>query len=294
MDIAAIKDKSPRWLKTSADKVTRSYAVATSSMRPWPDFLVVGTKRGGTTSLFNYLLMHPAVLGLFPQSRGKKSTDYFFKEQQRDDRWYRSHFHTRLFRARLQRRLGYAPIGGEASPYYMYDPRVAPRAAELNPDIRAIALLRNPVERAWSHYQERRHMGVEPLSFSEALEAEPDRTTGEVERMLRDPTYYSSAHDWYSYRDRGIYLPQLRHWREHFPADQLLVLTSEEMYADVQGVFDRVCGFLSLPTLTLPTTKTFNAITQSAIPDELRRELTDFYAPHNAELAAYLGRPLNW
>ncbi len=293
-DLGTLKDRSPRWAKTVADRTTRGFGLATSATRPAPDFLVIGSKRGGTTSMFNYLLMHPGVLGLYPQSRGKKSTDYFFKEQHRGERWYRSHFHSSAYRRVLERRLGHAPIGGEASPYYMYDPRIARLAARLNPDIRAVALLRNPVERAWSHHQERVVEGVEPLSFAEALDAEGDRTSGELERMMADPSYYSSAHDWYSYRDRGLYLPQLQNWTASFGADQLLVLSSEEMYADVQGTFTRVCDFLGVPPVELPSTRTFNKRTKDAMPDRLRDELAEFYAPANRELETYLGRSLGW
>jgi hypothetical protein len=293
-DFGTLKDRSPRWAKSVADRGTREFAVLTASTRPPPDFLVIGSKRGGTTSMFNYLLMHPGVLGLFPQSRGKKSTDFFFKEQHRGERWYRSHFHTRAHRRHLERRLGYAPVGGEASPYYMYDPRIAPLAARVNPALKAIALLRDPVERAWSQYQERCVWGVEPLTFPEALAAEEDRLVGELEKMRVEPGYYSSAHDWYSYRDRGLYLPQLENWTASFPAEQLLVLTSEDMYTDVQGVFDRVCTFLDIPTIKLPTTRAFNKVTQSEMPSESRAELAEFYAPHNARLQAYLGRPLGW
>lgn len=293
-NVGELKDRSPRWAKTLADRSTRSVAVATASLRPAPDFLVIGTKRGGTTSMFNYLLMHPGVLGLFPQSRGKKSTDYFFKEQARGARWYRSHFHSRPYRALVERRIGYPPLGGEASPYYLWDPRVAEQAARLNPGLRAVALLRNPVERAWSHHQERVHMGVEPLSFSEALAAEAVRTEGELERMRREPGYYSTAHDWYSYRERGIYLPQLQNWTASFPAEQLLVVTSEDLYGDVQGVFDVVCDFLGLGRVTLPTTRTFNSLTRSAIPDDVRRELSASYAPDNRDLEDHLCRPMGW
>jgi hypothetical protein len=293
-DFGKLKDRSPQWVRTAADRGTRTFGVLTSPSRPGPDFLIIGTKRGGTTSMHNYLMMHPGVLGLYPQSRGKKSTDYFFKEQHRGERWYRSHFHTSTYRSRLQRHLGYAPVGGEASPYYMYDPRVAALAAEVNPDLRAIALLRNPVERAWSQYQERVVWGVEPLSFADALAAETDRTDGEVDRMLAEPDYYSSAHDWYSYRDRGLYLPQLENWNASFGPDQLLVLTSEEMYADVPAAFDQACDFLGLPRVELPSTKAFNAVTQSAIPEDIRAELAEFYAPHNRRLEEYVGRSLDW
>lgn len=292
---ASLRTRTPRWALDLANLSTRGYALATVSSRPVPDFLVVGTKRGGTTSLFNYLLEHPGVLGLFPRPRERKSTDFFFKDQGRGERWYRSHFHTRVYRRRLAARLGYEPVGGEASPYYMWDPRVPARVQEVAPQVKSIALLRDPVERAWSHYHERRQNGVEPLSFTDALAREEARTGGELERMLADPGYYSEAYDWYSYRQRGVYLPQLRTWEEHFPADQLLVLRSEDLYADVQGVFDQVCDFLGVGRFQLPDTQQYNAAPKpSSLPEDVREDLESFYAPHNAALEQHLGRSLNW
>lgn len=292
--LAQLKDASPRWAKDVGDAATRALGLATAAGRPVPDFLIVGTKRGGTTSLFNYLLMHPGVLGLFPQVRGRKSTDYFFKEGHRGERWYRSHFHTEAYRTLLSLRLGYRPISGEASPYYLWDPRVAPQVSRLNAQIKAIALLREPAERAWSHYQERVHNGVEPLDFQAALSVEEARLEGEAEKMAADGDYYSLSHDFYSYRSRGIYLPQIRNWRDSFPVGQLLVLRSEDMYADVQATFDTVCAFLGLPPYTLPDTRTFNSITRSTMPEGCREALTDFFAPHNAALARYLQVPDLW
>jgi hypothetical protein len=292
--VISIKERSPRWVRHAAIVATRGFGRATARGRSVPDFLVIGTKRGGTTSMFNYLMMHPGVLGLFPRPRLQKSTDYFFKGFDRGEQWYRSNFHTQAFRDRMADQLGYEPTSGEASPYYCWDPRVAQRAYAVNPDLKAIMLVRNPVERAFSHWQERVHNGVEPLSFEQALAAEEARTEGELERMLADPGYYSQAHDWYSYRSRGVYLPQLMNWTTPFPAEQLLVVCSEDLYADVQGTFDRVCAFLGLPAETLPTTKTFNASRRLDMPPAAREELTAYYLPHTQELSEHLGRPLLW
>jgi len=289
-----IKDRSPRWAKDTSNIVTRRYALATVSRRTRPDFLVIGTKRGGTTSLFNYLMMHEGILGLFPQSRGRKSSDYFFKNITKGEAWYRSHFHTQSYRDRLASRLGYAPVAGEASPYYMWDPRVAAAAYRVNPHLKAVALLRDPVERAWSHYQERVANGVEPLSFMDALDAEGARTDGELERMAADPAYYSEPHDWYAYRARGVYLPQLQNWRSVFPRDQLLVLRSEDLYADVQGTFDAIGSFLGVPPVALPTTRTFGAGKRDPMPEQARRVLEDYYREHNGRLVDYLDRELGW
>ncbi len=294
--LADLKDRSPRWAKDAANTATRAYGLATAGSRPAPDFLIIGCKRGGTTSLFNYLLRHPGVLGLFPRPRGRKSTDYFFREGEHSQRWYRSHFHATAYRRHRERQLGHSPVGGEASPYYMWDPRVAARAHRVNPQLKAVALLRDPVERAWSHYQERVHNGVEPLSFTDALAAEAHRLAGEQDRMACDPSYYSEPFDWYSYRSRGVYLPQITNWTSTFPGEQLLVLRSEDLYSDAQGVFDQVVDYLGLPPALLADTRTFNAIAREkgSMPEDVRTELTAYYAAPNRALERHLGRPLHW
>ncbi|WP_460795722.1 sulfotransferase domain-containing protein [Nocardioides pacificus] len=284
----------PRPAMDLANWTTRQWGVATSARRGRPDFLVIGTKRGGTTSLFNYLLMHPGVLGLYPQVRGRKSTDYFFRNLHLGEAWYRSHFHTDGRLERGARHLGYRPQSGEASPFYMWDERIPERVHTVAPSVKAIALVRDPVERAWSHYQERVQNGVEPLSFVEALDVEERRTRHELERMRNDPDYHSDAWDWYAYRQRGVYLPQLLGWMRVFPREQLLVLRSEDMYSDVQSAFETTCEFLGLPATQLPMRKTFNASARAPMPDSVRTELSEFYRPHNERLEAFLGRPLEW
>ena len=293
-DSAALKDKAPRWAKDLANAGTRRYALATVRSRPMPDYLVLGTKRGGTTSLHRYLLMHPDVRGLFPEVRGVKSTDYFFENYSRGDLWYRSHFQGDRARRRHQARTGQRLVGGESSPFYMWDPRIAARVRRSAPHVRGIMLLRDPVTRAWSHYQERLGNGMEPLGFREALDAESERLAGELDLMQADPDFHSVAYDFYSYRARGVYLPQIRNWLTSFPADQLLVLQSEQLYADTQTVFDTVTNFLGLRRFELPDATVFNASGGPRMPEDVREELRAFYKPRNAELESFLGRPLGW
>ena len=294
-NLTQMKDRSPRWAKDVANVTTRAVGLATAHQRQMPDFLITGTKRGGTTSLFNYLLMHPGVLGLFPQSRGKKSTDWFFADSVHPESWYRSHFHTQRHKDRMAEELGQPPVNGEASPYYLWDPRIAEKVRAVAPDVKSILLLRDPVERAWSHYQERTQNGVEPLSFEDAIAAESRRLDGELARMATDPSYHSSAHDWYTYRSRGIYLPQIQNWLRSFDREQVLILRSEDMYDDVQAVFDRVTDFLEIGRFALPDTKPFNSShRKSTVPEPIRTDLAQFFAPYNAQLEKFLGHPLHW
>lgn len=287
---------APSWVKDIANRATRAFGYLTAGDRPVPDYLIIGCKRGGTTSLFNYLVRHPGVLRMYPLSRGLKSTDFFFKRGRHSIRWYRSHFPSERYRRRLQRRLGYRPVSGEASPYYVWDPRVAEKVRAVAPDVKCILLLRDPTKRAWSHYQERRENNTEPLTFAQAIEAEDARLDGELEKMLADPEYYSAAHDFYSYRRRGVYAPQIRNWLEHFPREQLLVIYAEDLYRRTAETFDEVCDFLGIPRETMKTTEGYNSMpgSKEKPPQDVIEELAAFYKPLQAEVEELIGRPAPW
>lgn len=294
--LAELNGVAPQWVKTAANHSTRGWARLTAGDRPLPDYLIIGCKRGGTTSLFNYLVDHPGILRMYPQSRGLKSTDYFFKPNGHSLAWYRSHFPSEAYRARLARVLGYRAIAGEASPYYMWDPRVAARVRAVAPEVKSIILLRDPVKRAWSHYQERRENDLEPLSFAQAIASEDARLDGELERMSADPGYYSAAYDFYSYRRRGEYAPQIRNWLDHFPRDQTLILYAEELYSRTAETFETVCEFLEVPSSAMSTTRTFNSMpgSKDTPPPDVMEDLAAHFAPMKEEVAQLVGRPAPW
>jgi hypothetical protein len=288
-----IKQVAPRQAREQVRELLVRYGERTADQRPLPDFLVIGTKRGGTTSLWRYLLQHPLVPPLFP-AWNTKTSHYFEDNFGRGEAWYRSHFPTRRQRAALERRHGAPAKVGEAAPLYMFHPLAAGRVAELMPQARMIVLLRDPVERAYSHWKERRTEGKEPLDFAAALEAEPDRTAGERERLIADPGYVSEAYDWYTYRERGRYLDHLEPWLDRFDRSQLLFLASETFYRDPAGSYARILDFLGLPPYRLPAYDVFNDRPSRGMDDLVRAELRAYYRPHNAALAKRLGMTFDW
>lgn len=294
MSTSVVKRVLPGQGKAALAGGLRTWGRATAGVRPLPDFLVIGTKRGGTTSLWNYLLGHPGVLPMFPSPLNIKSPHYFYWHYARGPQWYRSHFASAPTRALLGR-LRHTPIRtGEASPNYLYDPRVAARVAELLPNCRVIMLLRDPVERAYSHYKERVRAGVEDLSFEDALAAEPERLAGESARMAENPYYYSRPYDYYAYRDRGLYAPQIRRWQDHVPADRLLMLRSEDFYDDPASIFTQVTDFLGLPDRPLVNARRYNYHAASGMAESTRDELRAFFASPVAEVEKLLDRDLDW
>ena len=247
-----------------------------------PQFLIVSVERGGTTSLYRYLTQHPRVAPAF-----RKEVDFFDFNWTRGLDWYRAHFPLRRPGAR-------ARITGEATPYYLYHPQVPARIARTLPDVRLVALLRNPVERAFSHYQMNVRQGKETLSFAEAIEGEGERVRAEWARLEQGEIEFSEAHYKFGYLARGIYVDRLKAWHKHFAPERLLVVRSEDLYADPAGTTARVTEFLGLPPAPLRDAKAYNQKPYSPIDTGLRRRLADYFAPHNQRLYEYLGRSFGW
>ena len=185
------------------------YRSATSSLRTLPDFLIIGAQKGGTTSLYLYLNEHPNIGGAVI-----KEVSFFDKNYHQGLAWYRAQFPTPLRKlyTRDVRKQNY--IVGEASPGYLIYPHAPERIAKILPRVKLIALLRNPVERAYSQYRHNVERGYEQLSFADAIEAEEERTRAEKEKVLNDAQYNSTAFFRYSYLARGVYVDQLKHWLE--------------------------------------------------------------------------------
>ena len=223
----------------------RRYATATAPWRRGPDFLVIGAKRGGTTTLYDALVRHPGVGPLLPRIQRIKSPHYFDLFHDRGPAWYRSHFPLTLAGSGGRWRLV-----GEAAPYLLYHPCSPQWVAQEAPGVRLVAMLRDPVERAFSHHWDRVKNGVETLSFLDAVEAEAERLAGEEEALLRDPERPRHAHEHFSYLDRGHYDVQLRRWLDAVPGDRLLVMRSEDFYADPAAGFADTCAFLGLDAWT--------------------------------------------
>ncbi len=264
-------------------KVIRStvlgYGSATASFRPLPNFLIVGAQKAATTALYAYLRWHPEITG-----PSWKEVSYFDRHYAQGERWYRANFPA------LRRK----PLVGEASPSYLFHPLAPERVAASIPSARLIAVLRDPVDRAFSHYQHEVALGREPLSFEEALDREEERMHGEVERMLSDPSYFS--HPWWNhtYFARGRYAEQLERWFARFPREQLLVLVSEELLEQPAESYSRVLEFLGAAPHDLGSYPRIFAREYKEMSSDTRRRLEGDFAEPNRRLAELLGRDLPW
>ena len=218
-------------------------------MRPesqLPDFLVIGTAKAGTTSLYRYLKTHPQIY-LSPI----KEPNYFIfpgtrpviagPHRRRLVVWKTKEY-CRLFQARADEFAA-----GEMSLQYLYHESSPGAIRKLIPQAKLIAILRDPADRAHSHFCQNVRDGFEPISdFSAALAAEE-------QRIAR--AWWSSFH----YRNRGYYARQLRRYLELFPREQMLILLYDDMVTDCPGALRRICEFLGVdPNFAFDTSQRDN------------------------------------
>ncbi|HEY5357642.1 MAG TPA: sulfotransferase domain-containing protein [Streptosporangiaceae bacterium] len=283
-----------RAARESAKRALRRYGELTSGLRRGPDFVIIGAKRGGSTSLYRYVLEHPSIQPLFPGRQHIKGVHYYDTRYSRGLTWYRSHFPLQVAGRHLARPGIQPAIAGDASPYYLFHPLAAERLARDLPDVKIIVFLRDPVERAYSHFKERTHHGGETLSFEEALDAEPERLRGEQERIVSEPGYVSAEHENHSYLAQGRYLDMLPRWFGLFPREQFHIAASEDFYADPQRHVNDVWKFLGLAPGRLTSRVRHNYMPAPDIRPETRQRLREALEDHNRGLEDLLGRSLPW
>lgn len=261
---------------------------ATAFIRMLPDFLIIGAAKSGTTSLYRYLVQHPRV-----RRARRKEIRFFYREYAQGERWYRAHFPLALRRAWEKSRHGEFATG-EADPSYLLYPHAPTRARALVPHAKLIAILRNPVDRAWSQYRHKVRMGLETLSFEEAIEQEPERIRGEWDRMLADPDYEGTALYEFGYLHRGLYAEQLERWLAVYPLESLLVVRAEDLFRDPLRVVSETTRFLGLTPWDGGDSRfvRHNADTDghAALDREMRARLEAHFEPANRRLYALLGR----
>ena len=268
-----------------------------------PNFLIIGSQKAGTTSLYHILKEHPQIY--MPDT---KEVNFFFK----DDAYARGpeHYATHFADAASQLALG------EASPGYICHPETPARIHALLPDAKLILTVRDPIKRAISQYWDNRRHLNEPLTFAQALDVylSDDYQPGKV-----------------GYFSRGVYMRYIRRYLEYFPRENLLVLPFEEMISTPEDFYRQIFTFLGVDEdfTSEDFDEAFNPTEvwknpfyqillrrpryQKKVPARLRRlfywgrkmrfsappideashaKLVEFYKPWNDELRKFLGKEL--
>lgn len=218
-----------------------------------PEFIIIGEMKCGTTALYRYICDHPMV-----EPAKRKELAFFNAYYHKGMEWYKSQF----------------PdcencITGEATGYLKF-PDVAPRVYDAVPNAKLLLILRNPVDRAYSHYHMHLRKGKIQVPFEEAIQ---DHST---------------------YLDKGIYAWKLKRWMEVFPKEQFHIVQSEQLYKHPQKTLNETFKFLGLPPHKLNVYEHHNSGSYEEMNVGTRKKLIEYYKPFNQELYDFLGVNYQW
>lgn len=250
-----------------------------------PDFLIIGAQKCGTTSLYQYLIQHPQVLSSFT-----KEIKYFDLNSDKPIGWYKSHFPTT---SHSSSRL----ITGEATPDYIFFPEIAEKIAQVMPNIKLIAIFRNPTERAYSQYKYSIWRGFEFDTFEYAIANEPERLRAAKEECQQQGTPLSSCivYRENSYIQRGLYSLQIKPWLDVFPQEQFLFLSTEDLQQHPERTLKKITCFLNIEDYHFDTKKRYlRSPDAPEIAPQTRKKLGDMFQPHNEELFRLIEEKYSW
>lgn len=252
-----------------------------------PDFMILGAAKAGTTALFHILNQHSLL-----RSASPKEVYFFSRESWYSPKnlpQYHEHFPLPI---QISRKIKLF----EATPSYLSHPYVAQRLHQYQPDLKLIVMLRNPEQRAFSHWTMRHHLfgqridsplgmespGPDPRSFTEAI--------GEDMLNLETSTY---PNDQFSYVKRGIYCDQILTYLQYFDRSQMLFVESDALLKRFEETVPQILSFLGVPyeSLRLSVANTA-AKNEKAKYEQDIQDLRKFYKPHNERLYSLLGRKL--
>ncbi|MEM1189495.1 MAG: sulfotransferase domain-containing protein [Pseudomonadota bacterium] len=279
--------KSFEALKSLVWRARIAFNGVTQSQRDLPSFIIIGAQKAGTTSLFSHLSQHPELLPSI-----KKEIHFFdggrqpWKEgDSKAETWYRAQFPFQWSKKNRKKTF-------EASPFYLFNPNTPGRIHAWMPNVKLIALLRNPSERAVSHYFHESRKGREKLEMQAAFEAEESR----IEQAVASADFESFPYKKCSYKTRGCYKDQLKRYFDLFGREQVLVLCSEDFFANPAQCLKDVYRFLGISEdFEIKDLAPANvAGNRTDVDQETYRYLDSYFEPHNEALFEFLGVRYPW
>jgi hypothetical protein len=272
-------------------KLFDAYSKLTSFNHILPNFYIIGGQKCGTTSMFEYLSKHPSV---FPAAA--KDIRFYDKYFHKGQDWYKTYFPSKTEETFNQLFHKNSIQTVDATERYLEHPLAAIRIKKITPNAKFIILLRNPIDRAFSHYMMNVDRNMESLSFEESLLKEHSRIDNKLEKMQNDSSFYDDNYFRYGYTDRSIYVTKLKRWLSIFSREQFLIIQSEEFLEKPDLIYKQTIEFLGLKKWTLNNFKQFKK-RDYKIPQmkpETRENLIKLFEPHNQQLYNLLGKKFNW
>ena len=245
-----------------------------------PNFLIIGAARSGTSTLYSLLQEHSDIY--LPKNK-RPEPHYFFKaaEYERGLEYYQKRYFSAWDGERAI---------GETSTSYIFGPDTPARIACDLPGVRLIAMLRNPIERAYSNYWHTVASGLESLDFQQAINRESERTAALA------GTDYAEVKP-YSYLERGLYFQQLQRWLPHFDRGRMHFVIFDDFVSDTVGEYARVLEFLDVDTTKIPANfervENRSVPGNAAIPAAARDQMRQYFDEDVRAMEGFLGRDLS-
>lgn len=257
----------------------------TSSFRVLPDFIIIGAKRCGTTSLYEHLGEHPSII------RAKRDNLGFFNNNfHLGLNYYRSFFPT-IWQKNKKRAKENKFMTFDVTTSYFPSPRSAVNIHASMPKIKLILIVRNPADRAYSEYNLIKEENQ--TSFEKSVLDEIHRIQDEDSLMLQGKINYPSI-DSNPLLRKSMYAQQLSSWLKLFSKDQILVISTEDFAVKTQETYDEIFNFLGLPHYDVKNNTKINKGSYVPMKPETRKLLIDYFEPHNKQFFEQNGKTFDW
>ena len=268
--------------------IQRHIFAITGFIRVIPDFLVIGAKRCGTTSLYQHLSEHPCI------SRSPRDNIGFFNENYHlGINWYKSLFPTVFYKKKMESKNKHC-LFFDVTSTYMEEELTAKNVYEVNPNQKIIVILRNPVDRAYSHYHVNVKEKSEKRSFEDAIFEEMNRIKSERIIQNKNKNLRVFTPNNIHYLKKGFYALQLKSWFKIFPREQILVLSTEEFQEDQNLIYKKIFDFLNIPNMKIKNTEKMEKGNYIPMKDETRKLLLDYFRQYNYELFELINNEFDW
>jgi len=266
----------------------RNIFALTGSIRVLPDFLVIGAKRCGTTSLFYHLPEHPCI------SKSPYDNMGFFNDNfHLGINWYKSFFPTIFTRNKIKSKFGDC-MTFDVTTTYMEEESTANNVYQTKPNMKIIVILRNPVDRAYSHYHVNVKEKSEKRSFEDAIFEEMNRIKSERIIQNKNKNLRVFTPNNIHYLKKGFYALQLKSWFKIFPREQILVLSTEEFQEDQNIIYKKIFDFLNIPNMKIKSTEKMEKGNYIPMKHDTQNLLLDYFRQYNYELFELINSEFDW
>lgn len=292
IDNDSLQQRARRWRQSQAGQLATAsleaaknfvpsiWRRATSPVRHLPTVVIVGVKRAGTRRLYTSLLKHPRCFGA-----SEKEIDYFSEHADRGLTWYRSRF---PWQRPVLRREGHVL---EVSPSYLPTPSALRQMKKVLPKARVIVLMRDPVARAFAHYQHEKIRYAESRTFEEAVTDELQRNQFPAKRGV---ALAPDAAPMLGYVARGYYALQLELLLSVYPRNKVLLVDTASLTNDLPATCNRIFDFMGLESCDVTPKQSDDGEVHSQIDPRVAARLHDHYQPYDDLLADLLGQSFSW